>query len=850
MKLIHTYDQLVRLRYNLYNSLFLQLPFRSISETGHYLPLLHKVCAAGLKEGLAPNEILAQFFETHQPEVVGKARWDFLFRVVQYVERQVVLFDAIEDAAFPALHQMDGPGTLGHLFNQPHNKEEREALLMRLKTFGIRIVLTAHPTQFYPGAVLSIITDLEEAIASENFNEVNLLLQQLGRTKFLNRAKPTPLDEAVSLIWYLENIFYQAIPKVFEKVVDFTGLPQVPEQLVQLGFWPGGDRDGNPFVTAEITTETARRMHEAVLRCYLRETQQLKRRLTFPQTDKLARNIEVKLINALYQLVGPKYRHSDDIIDDLKLIRGILRTENNGLYINEIDTFVTKIRTFGFHFASLDIRQDSSVHHLVVREILKSNNLLKTYNQFTKPIERGEFLMDQSWQVAPEAFDGITKETLLSVHAMMQLQQAYGETACHRYIISNTQDVADLFHVFFLFKVCGYDVYNLPVDVVPLFETVADLNLAGRTMETFYKSNFAQHHVFLTRQRQQTIMLGFSDGTKDGGYMTANYAILEAKRKLTLKSRKFDVKVLFFDGRGGPPARGGGETHRFYASMGPEVESHQNQITIQGQTISSKFGSSAAAVYNMEQLLTAGLSVSKCRLAENPFKPEIEPLLLQLAEESLKAYEALKNDPVFVSYLEHSTVLNFYGETNVGSRPVKRNGNSQLKLSDLRAIPFVGAWAQMKQNVPGYYGFGTALQKVNKAHPGALQTLYAQSEFFRVLVQNSFQSLAKSNFQITQHLASHPKYGTFWHKLHQEFLLTQKYLLQISGTKEPLESTPVIRTSIALREELVLPLLIIQQAALMALQNPETHSEKDLEAAHKLVVRCFFGNINSSRNSA
>lgn len=850
MTTAHNYEQLVQLRYNLYNSLFMQLPYRSISEVGPFLPLLQQICARGLQEGLAPNQILDQFFETHLPDTDRKWRIDFLFRIIQYVERQVVLFDAIEDAAFSKLHPLDGPGTLKALFNEKRNKAQKAALLQRVKDFGIRIVLTAHPTQFYPGAVLGIITDIEKAVKSEDFHQVNLLLQQLGRTKFYNRSKPSPLDEAVALIWYLENIFYEAIPIIFDKVLEFTEWSSIPENLIKLGFWPGGDRDGNPFVTAAITTETGLRLHEAILRCYLKDIQLLKRKLTFPKTDKMVRNIEARLTNALYNLDGPRYHTADDLLADLRIIKSLLRTENNSLYLDTIERFAAKVQNFGFFFASMDIRQDSKVHQNVLREILKSQGLLQAFTSLERSVDRGLFLMAQNFQVQPEDFDGITRDTLASVHVMMELQKSYGRNACHRYIISNTKEPLDLFTVFFFFKICGYNTDDLPVDVVPLFETIDDLKVAGRTMETFYKTAFGKHHIGNTREKQQTIMLGFSDGTKDGGYMAANHAILEAKRVLTAKSRKHDVKVLFFDGRGGPPARGGGDTHRFYASMGPDVESHQNQITIQGQTISSKFGSLESAVYNMEQLLTAGLSVDTSQPRENPFNPAIANILSRLAAESLAAYNQLKQHPKFIDYLENVTVLKYYGETNIGSRPVRRNTDKKLSLSDLRAIPFVGAWAQMKQNVPGFFGFGHALQKVSEQEPGALENLYEQSEFFRVLVQNSLQSLAKTNFKITQYLKDHPKYGQFWQILADEYERTRKILLQLTGTKTILEDAPINQASIEMRENLVLPLLIIQQTALMSLQKQEALSPLEVERLQKLVVRCFFGNINSSRNSA
>jgi phosphoenolpyruvate carboxylase len=850
MNTIETFDQLVRLRYNLYNSLFLQLPFKGTAQTGNFLPLLAKAVTDGVKMQLSPDKIVAAFFDKHFPALSEKDRWDFLFRVVQYIERQVVLFDAIEDASFGTLNNPSGPGTLTGLFNGIESKSQKDRFLNRLQQFGIRIVLTAHPTQFYPGNVLSIITDLEQAIRDENFAEANLLVQQLGRTRFYNREKPGPLDEAVSLIWYLENVFYKAVPDVFHKIKNFTGLTQVPTGLIKLGFWPGGDRDGNPFVTAEITKKTAAKTKEAILRCYQAEIRSLKRKFTFPKVDKLARTIEVKLTNSIYKLQGITYKVPQELVDDLRLIRSILRSENNSLYIRETDEFIAKVQTFGFHFASLDIRQDSSVHLNVVRDILRKEGQLRTYNALLKPEDRCAFLMDAKIEAKPEDFTGITRETLLTFHAIRDIQKENGPEACHRYVISNTGSVVDIFEVFFLFKVTGWDIENLPIDVIPLFETIDDLKVAGRVMNTFYRTPTGKNHVTITRNGQQTVMLGFSDGTKDGGYVAANWAIMNAKRAVTRKSERMGISVLFFDGRGGPPARGGGDTHRFYASMGPEIAGRELQLTIQGQTISSKFGSVQAAVYNLEQLLTAGFSAHVFDKKENPFLPQVEHVLEEVSILALKAYEGLKNHPKFISYLEERTVLRYYGDTNVGSRPVKRNGETKLRLSDLRAIPFVGAWAQMKQNVPGFYGFGTALSKFEKKNPGRLETVYQGSAFFRTLVDNSMQSLAKTDFELTRYLAEDPDFGSLWQMLFDEYQLTVKMLLQISGNNDILSESPVNKASIALREEIVKPLLIIQQAAIQwRNQNPDA-SESEKQRCDKLIIRCFFGNINSSRNSA
>jgi phosphoenolpyruvate carboxylase len=308
--------------------------------------------------------------------------------------------------------------------------------------------------------------------------------------------------------------------------------------------------------------------------------------------------------------------------------------------------------------------------------------------------------------------------------------------------------------------------------------------------------------------------------------------------------------VLFFDGRGGPPARGGGNTHRFYASLGNRIENREIQTTIQGQTISSNFGIPKSASFNMELLLTAGL---QNRLFDEPAEEQQvvdgAALLDELSEASFAHYAALKHDPNFLPYLETYGTLHFYGETNVGSRPTRRKSEGALNLDDLRAIPFVGSWSQLRQNVPGYYGLGAALESLERAgrlHEAA--DLYDRNAFFRALVENSMQSMLKCDFRLTAHLADHPRFGPLWRTIHEEFERTKRLVLAISGQSVLMERNPAIRESIGLRDSLIKPLLVIQHFALMkrAAGQPEGW---DAETLRRLIIRSMFGIINASRNA-
>ncbi len=341
-------------------------------------------------------------------------------------------------------------------------------------------------------------------------------------------------------------------------------------------------------------------------------------------------------------------------------------------------------------------------------------------------------------------------------------------------------------------------------------------------------------------------MLGFSDGTKDGGYLQANWSIFRTKENLTSVCRQFDIEAVFFDGRGGPPARGGGKTHRFYAAQGPGIANHAIQLTIQGQTITSKYGTKEHFMHNCEQLLTAGLS-NRMFAGENTISDKSRKLIGSLAKISYEKYVELKNHKMFVPYLENKSTLKYYGKTNIGSRPTKRGSAKKLDLKDLRAIPFVGSWSQLKQNVPGYFGLGTALKvMVEEGKLKELKQLFKEAAYFKALVLNSMMSLLKCNFELTAYIAKDKDYNEFWNILYDEYKLSKEMTLLISGYKNLMEEDPVTRDSIRIREQLVLPLLVIQQ---YALQKTEQGSV-DAGIYEKIVQRSLYGNINASRNSA
>jgi phosphoenolpyruvate carboxylase len=564
------------------------------------------------------------------------------------------------------------------------------------------------------------------------------------------------------------------------------------------------------------------------------------------------------VFNELFYPKRNKNFSLEHLLSELNTVLKGLERDHDGLYKSEVLDMIHKVHLFGLHFASLDIRQDSRVHHSVFKEIISHPDIQKhtkgvpeNYNDLNTE-ERCKALIHMKGDVPPALFsEEITQQTLESIRVMQQVQKSNRERGCNRYIISNCQSLENLLELFAMFRLSNWE--HPTVDLIPLFETIPDLEESEGVMRALFSNPEYKAHLE-RRKKKQIIMLGFSDGTKDGGYFMANWSIYIAKERLSQLASEYGIQVAFFDGRGGPPARGGGNTHEFYASMGDSIQSDDIQLTVQGQTISSNFGTLDSSQYNLEQLLSSGIENRIFSPGKNNLTKEERFLMEQIAKSSYRVYNDFKSHPKFLPYLEQMSTLPYYAKTNIGSRPSKRGKSSTLKFEDLRAIPFVGSWSQLKQNVPGFYGLGSALQELmQQGKEEELKALFKNSRFFRTLIFNSMMSLSKSFFQLTAYMKEDVEFGGFWELIYNEYELTKKGLLHLSGFKTLMENEPAGKASINAREEIVQPLLTIQQYALMQLQQlkkEQNPSKEQIDIMEKMVTRSLFGNINASRNSA
>lgn len=826
------FRQVISNKYLIYNSLFLNLPNENTTYTGVFIPLLHKLGKEGYRKDAEPKAVIEDFLANHTELTSDKEKFDLLFRMIKYIERQVVLFDSIEDAAFSSFKKQKIEGLL-----HPGN-ENYTNLVEHLKKFSSRVVFTAHPTQFYPNNVQGIMHELRNAVQDDSITKIDNILQQLAFTPFINREKPTPFEEAQSIIFYLRYVYYETLGKIYHQIGKATNLPpNFNPNLLEMGFWPGGDRDGNPFVTKETTYEVATQLRITIMKCYYNHLKILMRKLTFREVNEHLDKLKRKLYKQIFK--KKTSLKSEEILEIMYRVRKLVVENYKSLNVDLIDDFIGRVHLFGNHFATLDIRQDSSVHTMLISEIFKKEFEID-YNELSSN-EKLEYLTQKSLNIdSAEYEDDLVVDTIDNIYQIQEIQHLNGQRGLHRYIISNSENIFDVLHVYALFKYCGYQEEDINIDIVPLFETMDGMDNSEAVMKSLYKNEIYKKHLN-KRNKEQHIMLGFSDGTKDGGYLKANWEIYRTKERLTALSRKEGYQVVFFDGRGGPPARGGGKTHQFYAAQGNEIANEKIQLTIQGQTITSVFGTHEQATYNFEQLLLAGVK-SKQR---NSWKPGHKELLTELADKSYKKYISLKEDELFIPYLEEMTTLKYYGATNIGSRPTKRNSDAKLQLKDLRSIPFVGSWGLVRQNVPGYYGLGTALNAyADQFH--LIEDLYEHSAFFRSLILNSIMSMKKSYFPLTSYMKNDKKYGEFWKNLREEYELAKRLVLKLTKQNELMENEELAKRSINMREKIILPLLSIQQYALQKIQENDSNKE----IYEKMVIRALFGNINASRNSA
>ncbi|BDR10641.1 phosphoenolpyruvate carboxylase [Comamonas thiooxydans] len=756
-------------------------------------------------------------------------------------------------------------------------------------------VLTAHPTEVQRQSILTaerriaqllaerddilmraqLYNSAKDALTPRELTRVEAQLRacvaQLWQTRLLRHSKLTVADEIENALSYYEATFLQEIPKIYEQLEQELG-EKLPEQsFLRMGQWIGGDRDGNPFVTAESLELALTRQADVALRHYLREVHYLGGELSLsanlvditPEMQALAdaspdhnvhrsdepyrralTGIYARLAATLRQLTGGEaarhavapqnaYASADAFLADLQIIDDSLsRYHGDALAPQRLRPLMRAVRVFGFYLSTVDLRQSSDKHEEVVRELLSVAKVELDYSLLEEDAKCAllvRLLEDaRPLRVMGGDYGDHTRSELAIFETARRLRERLGGEAIRHCIISHTETVSDLLEVLLLQKEVGLlrgtlqDGAQCDLIVVPLFETIEDLRNAAPIMRRYYQlPGIAE----LVRKSggEQDIMLGYSDSNKDGGIFTSNWELYRAEIALVDLfddlADHYGIRLRMFHGRGGTVGRGGGPSYQAILAQPPGTVRGQIRLTEQGEVIASKYANPEIGRRNLETLVAATLEATLLQPTKPATKAFLEAAAF-LSETSMAAYRALVYEtPGFTNYFFSSTPIREIAELNIGSRPASRKATQAIE--DLRAIPWGFSWGQCRLTLPGWYGFGSAIQafihrpgKDAKAQLALLQKMYRQWPFFRTLLSNMDMVLAKSDLNLASRyseLVTDTRLRRrIFGAIEAEWQSTVEALNQITGDKQRLEHNSALARSIRHRFPYIDPLNHLQ----------------------------------------
>nr|WP_050758551.1 phosphoenolpyruvate carboxylase [Xylanimonas cellulosilytica] len=753
--------------------------------------------------------------------------------------------------------------TIPRAFNQLAEEVGRDEALRRLQELEFRPVLTAHPTEARRRAVSRSIRRIGNLLADRDtlrpggtaLAEINRHLlaeiDVLWRTQPLRPAKPTVIDEVKSAVGVFDQTLFQTFPEVYRRLDDWLlgddagrATPLV-RPFVRLGTWIGGDRDGNPNVTADVTRQAAAVAAEHALAALEDEAFSTARKLTMAAGDTPPSDALRGLWNRLRQLSGEAaaraeaespgephraallviaeriaatrrrdadlaYPTAEKLEADLRVVQdSLVAAGAPRLAYGSLQKLIWQVQTFGFHLAELEVRQHSQVHAEALAEIAE-----KGVN-------------------SPELSDR-TREVLDTYRALGAVQARYGERAARRYIVSFTQAPEHLAAVYQLAELAFPDPDERPViDAIPLFETFADLEGSVEILEAMLELPQVQARLAVNGRKVE-VMLGYSDSSKDVGPVAATLALHTAQSRIAEWADRHDIELTLFHGRGGALGRGGGPANRAVLAQPPHSVDGRFKLTEQGEVILARYGDPVIAMRHIEQVAAATLLASAPSVEKrNASATErFRDLASALDVASRERFHALVRSEGFPQWFAQVTPLEEIGMLAIGSRPAKR-GLSVNSLDDLRAIPWVFSWSQARINLAGWYGLGTALRAYAESRPDGLaelQSAFLEWPLFNTLLDNVEMSIAKTDERIAQlylQLGDRPDLAQ---QVLDELRLTREWVLKVTGNAWPLEGRRVLGRAVQLRSPYVDALSLLQVRALRALRT-DGASEPSQDAA-------------------
>ena len=774
-----------------------------------------------------------------------------------------------------------------------------------LNNINVVPVLTAHPTQVQRKTTLDLTENIHNLLRKHRDVKNGLInkskwkedlqkhIEILLQRDIIREKKLKVANEIKNVLEYYNRSFIKAITKLmveYKKLLRENFIDLVNETPITMGMWIGGDRDGNPFVTADTLKLSAMKQCELIITYYMNQLDILYR--TFSMSSQLIKEsddlrlladksndssvyrekeyyrkaihyIREKLSNTEKYLLNnvdndEKYLTAEELEQDLLIIKNSL-LENNGdtLIKGDLEELLSAVKIFGFYLASIDMRQDSSVYEACVAELLKSANIENNYSELSENEKCDLLLNILKKDPRPLSINDENKQSeelkkeLLIFKTARELKDKLGNNIIKQNIISHTTSISDLLELAIMLKevgLVGSDFARL--QLVPLFETIEDLENSYEIMDNYLALDIVKKWVKDNKDYQE-IMLGYSDSNKDGGYLSSGWSLYKAQQDLSSLGNKHGIKITFFHGRGGTVGRGGGPSYDAIISQPLGSVQDRIRLTEQGEIIAAKYGNKDAAYYNLETLFSAVIERMNADMINIDIRdiPEIKDMMDEIVEDSYKTYRKLVfEDPNFYNYFFEATPIKEVSSLNIGSRPASRK-----KITDiggLRAIPWVFSWSQSRIMLPGWYGVGTAFSNfINKdsRNIDKLRTMYKDWPFFTSLLSNVDMVMSKSDMEIAKeyaNLCKDDKTKEVYNKILREWKLTKQVVLDISEHKEFLEDNTYLTKSLENRLQYFNTLNLLQIELIRRAREEET-LESQINTIHITINGVATGLRNS-----
>ncbi|TVW44223.1 phosphoenolpyruvate carboxylase, partial [Streptococcus pneumoniae] len=763
------------------------------------------------------------------------------------------------DLAYEINHQNNiDQDYLGKLSTTIKLVAEKENAVEILEHLNVVPVLTAHPTQVQRKSMLDLTNHIHSLLRKYRdvklglinkdkwYNDLRRYIEIIMQTDMIREKKLKVTNEITNAMEYYNSSFLKAVPHLtteYKRLAQAHGLNLKQAKPITMGMWIGGDRDGNPFVTAETLKQSALTQCEVIMNYYDKKIYQLYREFSLStsivnvskQVREMARQSKDNSIyrekelyrRALFDIqskiqatktyliedeeVGTRYETANDFYKDLIAIRdSLLENKGESLISGDFVELLQAVEIFGFYLASIDMRQDSSVYEACVAELLKSAGIHSRYSELSEE-EKCDLLLKELEEdprilsaTHAEKSELLAKELAIFKTARV-LKDKLGDDVIRQTIISHATSLSDMLELAILLKEVGLvDTERARVQIVPLFETIEDLDHSEETMRKYLSLSLAKKWID-SRNNYQEIMLGYSDSNKDGGYLSSCWTLYKAQQQLTAIGDEFGVKVTFFHGRGGTVGRGGGPTYEAITSQPLKSIKDRIRLTEQGEVIGNKYGNKDAAYYNLEMLVSAAINRMITQKKSDTNTPNrYEAIMNQVVDRSYDIYRDLVfGNEHFYDYFFESSPIKAISSFNIGSRPAARK--TITEIGGLRAIPWVFSWSQSRVMFPGWYGVGSSFKEFINKNPeniAILRDMYQNWPFFQSLLSNVDMVLSKSNMNIAfeyAKLCEDEQVKAIYETILNEWQVTKNVILAIEGHDELLADNPYLKASLDYR---------------------------------------------------